>query len=131
MESIVILLISATTILFLILKFDTKQNQKVKGILKKTNNIQPLFLQRAVEQKLNKLYNSIYGDISPSSINGPITGRVNLNEGARQLLAEQLIILINQYNNGEIALTHYNTKLNNLIISINQVKHMNFEQIKS
>jgi len=130
MESIFLLLILAPTALFLIFKFDNKQSRKVKKVLKDTNNIQPLFLLRAVENKLNELNTKLYGNVSLIA-NGVHSGRANINEGVRQMLTEQLSKVISEYNNGQLNLKDYNNKLGDLLETVNQVKHLNFEQIKS
>jgi hypothetical protein len=130
MESILLLLILAPTALILIFKFDSKQNRKVNKVLKDTNNIQPLFLLRAIENKLNELNTKLYGNIALLA-NGAHSGRANLNEGVRQMLTEQLSKLVSDYNYGLLSLKDYNIKLGDLIQTVNQVKHLNFEQIKS
>ncbi|MFI5157663.1 MAG: hypothetical protein ACHQF4_02290 [Sphingobacteriales bacterium] len=130
MESILLLLILAPTALFLILKFDTKQNRKVKKILKDTHNIEPLFLMRAAEQKLKVLNTQLYGNIALIA-NGAHSGRININEGARQMLTSQLSRLISDYNSGELNLKEYNSKLGEMVQTVNQVKYLNFEQINN
>jgi len=130
MESILLLLILAPTALILIFKFDSKQNRKVKKVLKDTNNIQPLFLLRAVENKLNELNTKLYGNIALLA-NGAHSGRENINEGVRQMLTEQLSKVVSDYNNGQLSLKDYNTKLGELLQAVNEVKHLNFEHIQS
>ena len=130
MESILLLLILAPTALFLILKFDTKQNRRVKKVLKETNNMEPLFLLRATEQKLKVLNTQLYGNIAMIA-NGTHSGRININEGARQMLTSQLSKLTSDYNAGDIGLKEYNSRLNEMIQTVNEVKFMNFEQISN
>lgn len=130
MESILLLLILAPTALFLILKFDTKQNRKLKRVLKDTQNIEPLFLMRAAELKLKELNTQLYGNITLIA-NGADSGRININEGVRQILTSQLSKLISDYNSGELNLKEYNRKLSEMIKTVNQVKYLNFEQINS
>lgn len=130
MESILLLLILAPTALFLILKFDTKQNRKVKNVLKDTHNIEPLFLMRAAEQKLKELNTQLYGNIALIA-NGAHSGRININEGARQMLTSQLSKLISDYNSGELNLKEYNSKLGEMVHTVNQVKYLNFEQVNN
>ena len=130
MESVLLLLILAPTALFLILKFDTKQNQKIKKVLKDTHNIEPLFMMRATEQKLRELNTQLYGNIALIA-NGTHSGRINMNEGARQMLTSQLSKLTSDYNSGELSLKAYNSKLSEMIQTVNQVKYLNFEQINN
>jgi hypothetical protein len=130
MESILLLLILAPTALFLILKFDTKQSRKVKKILEDTHNIEPLFLMRSTEQKLKELNTQLYGNIALIA-NGVHSGRININEGARQMLTSQLSKLTSDYNSGELNLKEYNNKLSEMIQTVNQVKYLNFEQINN
>ncbi|MHB8208572.1 hypothetical protein [Mucilaginibacter sp.] len=130
MESILLLLILAPTALFLILKFDTKQSGKVRKILKDTHNIEPLFLMRATEQKLKELNTQLYGNIALIA-NGAHSGRININEGVRQMLTSQLSKLTGDYNSGELNLKEYHSKLSEMIQTVNQVKYLNFEQINN
>lgn len=130
MESVLLLLILAPTALFLILKFDTKQNRKIKKVLKDTHNIEPLFLMRATEQKLKELHTQLYGNITLIA-NGTHSGRININEGARQMLTAQLSKLTSDYNVGELSLKEYNSKLSEMIQTVNQVRYLNFEQINN
>jgi len=130
MESVLLLLILAPTALFLILKFDTKQNRKIKKVLKDTHNIEPLFLMRATEQKLKELHTQLYGNITLIA-NGTHSGRININEGARQMLTTQLNKLTSDYNSSELSLKEYNSKLSEMIQTVNQVKYLNFEQINN
>ncbi len=130
MESVLLLLILAPTALFLILKFDTKQNRKIKKVLKDTHNIEPLFLMRATEQKLKELHTQLYGNITLIA-NGTHSGRININEGARQMLIVQLSKLTSDYNAGELSLKEYNSKLSEMIQTVNQVRYLNFEQINN
>jgi hypothetical protein len=130
MESILLLLILAPTALFLILKFDQKQNRKIKKVLKDTHTVEPLFLMRATEQKLKELNTQLYGNIALIA-NGIHSGRININEGARQMLTSQLSKLTSDYNSGELNLKAYNSKLSEMIQTVNQVKYLNFEQINT
>jgi len=123
MESVLLLLILAPTALFLILKFDTKQNRKIKKVLKDTHNIEPLFLMRATEQKLKELHTQLYGNITLIA-NGTHSGRINM-------LTTQLNKLTSDYNSSELSLKEYNSKLSEMIQTVNQVKYLNFEQINN
>jgi hypothetical protein len=130
MESVIYLLVIAPAVMFLILKFDKKQSQKMNKVLRETKNIQPLFLLRSAENKLIALNTKLYGSMAIQA-NGAFSGQIEMNEGARQVLTSQLSQLINDYNNGQISLITYNDKLGQLIENINHVRLMNFEQIKS
>jgi hypothetical protein len=128
MGSVLLLLILAPTALFLILKFDTKQNRRINKVLKDTSTLEPLFLMRATEQKLKELNTQLYGNITLIA-DGTHSGRININEGARQMLTSQLSKLISDYNTGDITLKEYNRKLSEMIQAVNEVKYMSFEQI--
>lgn len=130
MESILLLLILAPTALFLILKFDTKQNRKVSKVLKDTKHIEPLFLMRSTEHKLKELNTKLYGNITLIA-NGKHSGRIEMNEAVRQMITSQLSKLVSDYNSGSLTLKEYNCKLSEMLQSVNQVKFMNFEQINS
>jgi len=128
MGSVLLLLILAPTALFLILKFDTKQNRRIKKVLKDTRTMEPLFLMRATEQKLKELNTQLYGNIALIA-NGTHSGRININEGVRQMLTTQLNKVIGDYNSGALTLKDYNAKLSEMIKTVNEVKYLNFEQI--
>jgi len=91
--------------------------------------VQPLFLLRAVEQKLRNLNTILYGNM-PNAVNELPTGRVNMNEGARQLIASQLSKVVSDYNSEQISLKTYNNQLSDLLKMVDEIKGMSFEQIK-
>jgi hypothetical protein len=130
MESTVFFLVLAPVILFLILWFETKQNRKMNKVLKDTKNIQPLYLMRSVEQKINDLNTMLYGNTA-ISVAGNYKGQPQLNEGARQLLTEELNKLSIEFNNNKITLKEYNIKLSQLIQTAEEIRFVNFEQIRS
>lgn len=111
----------------LILQFDRKQTQKINKILRETKNVQPLFLMRSAEEKLRNLNIQLYGNsmVVGSDVQ---SGRVYMNEGARQLVATQLTGLVNEYNAGHIQLKEYQLKLTEISALLNEVKGMSFEQ---
>ena len=111
----------------LILQFDRKQTQKINKILRETKNVQPLFLMRSAEGKLRNLNIQLHGNsmVVGSDVQ---SGRVYMNEGARQLMAAQLTDLVNGYNSGHIQLKEYHIKLTEISALLNEVKGMSFEQ---
>src|SRR5476649_1058760 len=114
MESIIYLLVIAPAVMFLILIFDKKQSQKMNKVLRDTKNIQPLFLIRSAENKLIALNTKLYGSMAVQA-NGDSGGRIEMKEGARQLLTSQLSQLVNDYNHGQMSLITYNDKLGQLV----------------
>jgi hypothetical protein len=111
----------------LILQFDKWQSQRINKILRETKNVQPLFLMRSAEEKLRNLNVKLYGN-SMAAGTDVQSGRVYMNEGARQLITAQLAELVSSYNNGNIQLKEYSVKLTEITNLINEVKGLSFEQ---
>lgn len=129
MEIVFYFLGIGTVIMFGILMYDTKQSRRLNNILRENKNVQPLFMQRSAEQRLNALNTQLYGNM-PTGANTSPSGRVNMNEGARQLVAAQLNKLVSDYNAGQISLKQYNAKLKEMLEMIHEVQGMTFEPIK-
>jgi hypothetical protein len=111
--------------------FDTQQNYRLTQILNEVRYIQPLFILRSAEQKLNTLNTLLYGNIVLTREGNTVRkGQVNINESARQIIASQLNTLTNNYKAGRITLKNYHCQLNELLATINRVKGLNFEEIK-
>ena len=116
---------------FLLLVFDTQQRYKLTQILNQAGNVQPLFMLKSAEQKLNTLNTLLYGDIVLTKEGTTITrGRININESARQIIASQLNIITNNYRAARITLRNFHVQLNELLATIHRVKGLNFEEIK-
>ena len=113
----------------LILHFDRWQSQRMNKILRETKNVQPLFLMRSAEEKLRNLNIKLYGN-SMAAGSDVQSGRVYMNEGARQLVASQLTELVTDYSTGRIQLKEYNVKLTEIANLINEVKGVSLEQVK-
>jgi hypothetical protein len=120
-------LIIGSALVFLILYFDKHQRRRVTKLSKDVSNVQPLFQLRSAEQKLEAIHTMLYGRLSGGSV---LTGRVNMNESARQYTTTQLTHLVNGYKSGKISLKNYQHKLTELHKTVNQVKEMNFGQAK-
>jgi len=128
MESAIYFFVGTSALMFMIMMFDVQQRRRVNKILKNTRDVQPLFLLRSTEEKLRQLNTILYGNM-PTGINGVPSGRVTMNEGARQLMASQLGKLVSDYNARQVSLKFYNNKLGEMLQMVNQIKQMNFEQI--
>jgi len=115
----------------LLLLIDDQQTSRLEKILIKARSIQPLFLIQSAEQKLQRLNTLLYGNITITDDGRTIAqGRININEGARQIIISQLNALTNNYEYGRIDIKDYHTGLNELLATIKKVKVLNFEQIK-
>jgi hypothetical protein len=105
-----------------LLILDTQQSRRVNKVLRDTKNVQPLFLIRTAEQKLNMLNALLYGYSSNIIPNGSKLATVN--DDSRQLLSAQLSVVIGEYKNGEISLQAYNSKLNELVKMSKKIKRI-------
>lgn len=131
MEIMFYFLVVGVVAVFLVLVFDTQQNNRLTQILKETRYIQPLFMLKSAEEKLNTLNTLLYGNIILTKEGNTIRkGQVKINESARQIIASQLNTLTNNYEAGRITLKNYHCQLNELLATINKVKGLNFEEIK-
>jgi len=107
--------------MFFILKFDTHQSKRMRKLYKENEDLQPLFLQRSAEQKLKTLHTKLNGYMTPGAhdtMGYPLNGSNN----RKQAVANQLNELIADYNNGEINIKNYNTRLNELISMVSEPK---------
>ena len=96
------------------LMLDTQQNRRINKLAKETRNVPPLFLQRAVEQKLNMLNSFLYESGSQGNMM-PQPAQIRLNDHARQSLSTQLSMIIDERNSGKLSLQAYNGKLTELL----------------
>jgi len=96
------------------LMLDTQQNRRLNRLAKDTRNVQPLFLQRSAEQKLNTLNSFLY-DQTPKEDIITTSAWIKLNDNARRNLSAQLNMINNERNSGKISLQTYNGKLNELL----------------
>jgi len=96
------------------LMLDVQQTRRVNKLVKETKNVQPLFLQRSIEQKLNTLNSLLYGSATqPGMVQVPVNR--SLSDRTRQELSIRLNIVISERNSGKISLQDYNGKLNDLM----------------
>jgi hypothetical protein len=89
-------------IVYLILLFDKKQRAKLKTILSKTDGVQPLFMKRAANQKLNNIKQICENDAAAT----------------RRLASKQLDELVAEYNAGRITLPDYCSRLSVLLAMV-------------
>jgi hypothetical protein len=104
---------------FLVL--DTQQNRRLNKLTKETKNVQPLFLQRAIEQKLIAINSFLYDNtVRPDMM--PVPVKREMSDRARQELSARLGVIISERNNGKISLQDYNGKLNDLLSRTRGIK---------
>ena len=118
-------LVIGVVIVVMILQFDKQQRRRVSKLSKEVSDVQPLFLLKSAGHKLESLKTMLYGNLTANGL----SGRINMNEAARQYIASQLDEVINSYKCGQVSLNDYQQKLNGLQKMVNEVKDMRFEQI--
>ena len=101
------------------LMLDTQQSRRLNRLAKETRNVQPLFLQRSAELKLNTLNSFLYDNGIQGNV---ITTKVRLNDHTRQTLSSQLSMIINDRSSGKISLQTYNGKLTELLSMTRKIK---------
>ncbi|MEO7216177.1 hypothetical protein [Mucilaginibacter sp.] len=92
-------LILGALIVYLILKFDKLQRNKMSGILAQTRDVQPLFVAKAINHKLKAI-------------------KPELNADSRRDIAKQLDELVAAYDTGRVSLPEYCHKLNSLLAMV-------------
>ncbi|QHS56159.1 hypothetical protein GWR56_11650 [Mucilaginibacter sp. 14171R-50] len=91
-------LIAGSIIVYLILKFDKRNRKKLNKVLLQAQDVQPLYLKKSVEHKLNAL--------KASQGNGQTT---------RSIVEKELDELVAEYDKGLISLPDYCHRLNRLL----------------
>ncbi len=121
MEFLIFFSLTAVAIMVLILKFDKKQAIKVNAVLMKTRDISPLYLLKSTEQKISVLKAALRYDDVPQNV-GITTSIENIysnqNENDRLRKIQEFKLLSSKYNNSEISLETYHTKLDELIVQV-------------
>ncbi len=105
------------------LMLDTQQNRRVNKLAKDTRNVPPLFLQRAVEQKLTTLNSFLYESGAQGNML-PQPAKIRLNDHARQNLSAQLSMIMDERNSGKLSLQAYNGKLTELLSKTRNVRRL-------
>ncbi|RFZ85599.1 hypothetical protein DYU05_08380 [Mucilaginibacter terrenus] len=82
--------------MYFILQYDKQQRNKMKKILTQTQDVQPLFMAKAINNKIKKI-------------------KPELNAADRTDIAKQLDELVENYDRGRISLPDYCHKLNDLL----------------
>ena len=98
--SFLLFCIAGSVIVYLILDFDKKQRRKLKTILLQTDDVQPIFMVRAANQKLNAIKSICEADT------------------ARTQVSRQLDELVAQYDKGNITLADYCNRLSTLLAKV-------------
>ncbi|TSD67504.1 hypothetical protein FFF34_008970 [Inquilinus sp. KBS0705] len=94
-------LVIGSVIVYLILKFDTIQRQKLNRIMASTRDVKPLFEQQATGDKLHT-----------------IKKKCSDNAIAHKQIAQQLDELVANYDKGKISLPDYCSQLNRLLAMV-------------
>ena len=116
-------LIAGVTIIVMILKFDKKQTVKVNAVLRESRSIPPMFLLKSTEQKIASLKASLRFDDVPVNMAAASTMANlynNKNESLRLSKVQELKVLSAKYNNGQISIEAYNTRLDELLDLVHQ-----------
>lgn len=101
MDYFYLFLVAGAGLVFVILQFDKQQRRRVNSLLKNANDVQPLLMQRCMDQKLNRINTAL-------SVNAfhTHTGK-ELEASLKQITVD--------YNTGKISLPVYNNKLGELL----------------
>jgi len=121
MEFLFFFSLTGVIIVTLILKFDKKQTTKVNTVLKETRSVPPLFMLKSTEQKISVLKIALRYDDVPQNMAGAASMSNIYNaqsESNRLSKVQELKLLSSKYNNGQISIEAYNTKLDELLEQI-------------
>lgn len=125
MENFSYFLVAGVVLIVLIMLFDIQQKSKKKKMAKQTKGVEPLFLLRSAEQKLNSLRALLYNNPNdPTGID-----RVVINENSRKMIASQLEELVANYSSGNIPLKAYQNKLTQMLNRVQEMRAMQLERI--
>lgn len=101
MEYFYLFLVAGVGLVFVILQFDKQQRRRVDVLLKNASDVQPLLMQRSMDQKLSR-------------INTELSVNTSHAHGGKELEASLKQITVD-YNTGKISLPVYNNKLGELL----------------
>ncbi|SEN56035.1 hypothetical protein SAMN05192574_103520 [Mucilaginibacter gossypiicola] len=101
MDYFYLFLIAGVGLVFVILEFDKQQRRRVNSLLKNANDVQPLLMQRCMDQKLSRINTEINADTFHAHNNK------ELEASLKQITVD--------YNTGKISLPVYNNKLGELL----------------
>jgi hypothetical protein len=116
-------LVAGVTIIVLILKFDKKQAVKVKAVLRESRSVPPMFLLKSTEHKIEALKVTLRFDDVPQNMAAAASMASlynNKSESLRLSKVQELKLLSAKYNNGQISIEAYNTKLDELLDMVHQ-----------
>jgi hypothetical protein len=105
MDYFYLFLIAGLGLVLVILQFDKQQRRRVDSLLKNANDVQPLLMQRCMDQKLNK----INTELNVSAYHS------HMRNDMKQKLEANLQQITVDYNTGKISLSVYNNKLGELV----------------
>jgi hypothetical protein len=111
MNIAVLFLIAGFILIYLIARYEKKNNNKAEDILRANKNVPPLFMIRSAELKVNAI---------KAALNNPILTLAGDDEVLR--IKKELARLMNGYKEREITLATYYSKLGALLISVNELK---------
>ena len=104
-------------VLAIIILNHQRQKNKMQIFLKNSGDMQPMFLQKAVEKKIKALSDILYdGAIKPL-----IPSTSSLNNSPKQLLIKELEKLEKDYAGKKIALRTYDEQLFDLLEKANKL----------
>lgn len=92
-------LVIGSLIVYFILKYDKLQRTRMNAILAKTRDVKPLFMNKAMSNKLRLI-------------------KPELNLDSRRDIAKQLDELVVAYEKGQVSLPEYCSKLNHLLAMV-------------
>jgi hypothetical protein len=105
MDYFYLFLIAGLGLVFVILQFDKQQRRRVNLLLKNANDVEPLLMQRCMDQKLNRIHTELNVD----------TYHAHIGKDMKQELEANLKQITIDYNKGKMTLPAYNNKLGELL----------------
>ena len=130
MEYFYIIFAGGMVLIALFIQYDREQRKRIKSVLQKNKHVQPLLMQRTVEQKLSRLLqilNSVSSiDVSSATGEQEYAGYKDLDV-AKEQLVNKVEQLQRTYNNGQTPLETYITQLRKLDDEVAELKE-SFEQ---
>ena len=110
MDNIYLFAAAGVVIVLLIIQYDITQRKKLKKVLKKTRNVEPLFMMQSAGQKLTTLKAAMAEFESKMSNYGLDMQAENVLNKITAKLEETMAA----YNNGQVTLSEYYDMLSKL-----------------
>jgi hypothetical protein len=111
-------LLGGVAFMIWIFESDKKQAKKANTIIKENKSAPTMHMLKSTEQKISKLKAALNEE--PPKRKGGKSAMTGLYKNTKQIKIQELLLLSSKYNNGQISLEDYNSKLDELLAQASQ-----------